>query len=138
MAEECEAGPAIHLPFDHFGPGVHALGPAVVKGQRDGRGHGLRVQLQPAGEGMDGRQVTGPGVLSPVLEPRLVPGLWPEQCGKEPTSLARLVISGQAVVSSPSSACWLLLSAAGRVSRSRATRLGDRCGRPASARPWVM
>lgn len=29
--------------------GIHALGPAAVKGQRDGRDHGLGVQVQSAG-----------------------------------------------------------------------------------------
>jgi len=84
VAEEGEPGPAIHLPFDHLGPGVHALGPAVVEGQGDGGGRGLWVQVQPAGEGMNDRQVAAAGSLSPVFEPGLVLRVWPEQ-GRERT-----------------------------------------------------
>jgi hypothetical protein len=49
VAQERESGPAVHLPLDHLCLGVHALGPAVVKRQGDGRGGGQLVKFQAAG-----------------------------------------------------------------------------------------
>jgi hypothetical protein len=51
------------------------------------------------------------------------------RAAKERTRAARLFISGQAAVSPASSGRWPSLRASCRVSRSRVTRLGDRCGR---------
>ena len=42
----------------------------------------MGVQVQPAGEGVNDRQVAGPGSLDPVFEPRLVLRVWPEQGGE--------------------------------------------------------
>ena len=50
----------------------------------------------------------------------------------------RAVISGQAAVSSASVSCWPAVRRSGLVSRIRAARRGDRCGRSPSRRPWLM
>jgi len=50
MAEELEAGAAVHLPLDHLCFRVHALGPAVVKGQCHRGNGGTAVEVQAAGE----------------------------------------------------------------------------------------
>jgi hypothetical protein len=68
--------------LNHLGLGVHAFGPAVVKRQGDGGDRGVDVQVQAACEGVDVRQVAGPGGLGPVLEPGFVGGLWLEQGGE--------------------------------------------------------
>jgi hypothetical protein len=52
------------LPIDHLGLGVHAFGPAVVKRQGDGRDHGSGVQVQPAGEGVQVREVASAGACA--------------------------------------------------------------------------
>jgi hypothetical protein len=49
VAQEGEAGAAVHLTLDHLGLGVHALGPAVMERQGDGCGSGRRCQ-SPASE----------------------------------------------------------------------------------------
>jgi hypothetical protein len=50
VAEQGEAGAAVHLPLDHLGFRVHSLGaPVVVRHRERGRG-GLDVQLKAAGE----------------------------------------------------------------------------------------
>jgi hypothetical protein len=47
VSEEIESGAAVHLQLDHLRLGVvHALGPAVVKRQGEGRGDGQRVKFQ--------------------------------------------------------------------------------------------
>ncbi len=139
VAQESESGAAVPLPLDHLGLGVHAFGPSVMKRRGDGGDDGLLVQVRAAGDGVQMREVAGPGGLGLVLEPGLVGGVRPEQAAKEPMRAARLVISGrQAAVSPASSVCRASLRTPGRVSRSRVTRRGDRCGRSASALPWVM
>jgi hypothetical protein len=43
VAEEGESGASVHLPLDHFGPGVDSLGAAVVMRQCERRRGGLDV-----------------------------------------------------------------------------------------------
>lgn len=71
-AEQSEAGAAVDLPPDHLRFGVHALGPAIVKGQGDGCDDGQPVQVQPADEGVQARQVRDASGLCPLAELGLV------------------------------------------------------------------
>lgn len=52
MAEQVEAGPAVHLSHDPFRSGVDALGAAVVVRQRQSGVDGGAVEVEAAGEGM--------------------------------------------------------------------------------------
>ncbi len=61
---------------------VHALGPAIVKRQGDGRDDGQRVQVQSAGKGVHVREFAGPRSLGPFAEFGLVRGVWPERGGE--------------------------------------------------------
>ena len=68
MTEESEPGPPVHLPLDHLRFRVDSFGAAVVEGHGERRGHGLDVQVQSAGEGVDMGQVSGPGGGDPFLQ----------------------------------------------------------------------
>ncbi|GII32962.1 hypothetical protein Pmi06nite_64040 [Planotetraspora mira] len=61
MAEQREAGPAVHLAHDALGFRVDAFGAAVVEGQGDGRVDGVAVVVEAVGEGVQVRQIAGPG-----------------------------------------------------------------------------
>ena len=82
MAQEGEAGAAVHLPLDHFRFRVHALGPAVVERQGDGCGGGRHVEVQAPGEGVDAWQARGPCGTGPFPEFAVVSGVWLEQGGE--------------------------------------------------------
>jgi hypothetical protein len=99
VAQEGEAGAANHLPLDHLGLGVHALGLAVVEGQRDGGDHGLGVQVQAAGEGMNAGQSAARGAGAHSLSLAWLAGSGRSRAARPRTRPARLVISGQAAVS---------------------------------------
>ena len=60
MAQQGEAGAAVHLPFDHLGLGVDSLGAAVVVREGEGGGGGLDVQVQAVGERVQVGQVRRP------------------------------------------------------------------------------
>jgi hypothetical protein len=68
VAEQGEAGAAVHLPLDHLGPGVHSLSAAVVAGQGERGGSGLDAGVEAVGEGMQKGQVVSRAKLrSPVV-----------------------------------------------------------------------
>ncbi len=82
MAQEGEAGAAVHLPLDHLRFRVHALGPAVMERQGDGCGGGRHVEVQAPGEGVDAWQVRGLCGMGPFLELLVVSGIWLEKGGE--------------------------------------------------------
>jgi hypothetical protein len=67
VAQESEAGAAVHLPLDHLRFRVHAFGPAVMKWQGDGRYGGIDVDVEAAGERVDVREVAAPGYFPPEM-----------------------------------------------------------------------
>ena len=139
MAEEGESGASVHLPLDHLGPGVGPLGAAVVMRQRERRRGGLDVQVEAAGEGVDVGQAGRARGGDPLRqEAASLPGFGASRAAKELISPARAVISVQAAVMPASVSCWPAVRPAGLVSRSRAARRGDRCGRSPSTRLWLM
>ncbi len=80
-------------------------------------------------------------VRAPVIHWRSLaslPGSGASKAAKDVMRLARAVISGQAVVSPASVSCCPAVRRSGLVSRIRAARRGDRCGRSLSRRPWLM
>jgi hypothetical protein len=90
---------------------------------------------------MDVGQVGGAGVGDPLAEPGVVARGWASRAAKDVMRLVRLVrmvISGQAAVSPASVSCWPGVRRSGLVSRIRAVRRGDRCGRSPSIRPRLM
>ena len=66
-----------------------------------------------------------------------LPGAGTSRAAKDVMRPARAVISGQAAVRPASVSRWLVVRRSGLVSRIRAARRGDRCGRPPSSRPWL-
>ena len=138
MTQQMEAGASVHLPLDHLGLVVDSFGPAVVMRQRERCWDGLDVQVQAAGEGVQVRQVSFAGAGDPLLEPGLVSTAGVSISAKERIRTARVVISGQAPWRLASVSCWPAVRRPGLVSRMRAARRGDRCGRSLSRRPWLM
>ena len=84
MAEELEAGPAEHLPFEHLGLAVDAFGPPVVVRERERGGGGLDVEIETSGERVEIRQVSRACAGDPLQEPLLVRGVGDEQGGEGP------------------------------------------------------
>ena len=58
MAEELEAGPAEHLPFEHLRLAVDAFRPPVVVRECERGGGGLDVEIETSGERVEIRQVS--------------------------------------------------------------------------------
>ena len=100
MAEQVEAGAAVHLAHDPFGFGVDAFGSAVVVRQGQAGVDGVAVLVEAAGEGVQVRQVGRAGGGDPAVEEAVVAGAGSSRPAKAPTRPVRSIISGQAAVRS--------------------------------------
>ena len=77
MAEQGEAGAAVHLSFDHFRARIHALGSAVVVRLGERGDDGVLVLLESVGEGVHVRQVGRPGrAARRQMRPVLIGSAW--------------------------------------------------------------
>ncbi len=68
MAEELEAGAAVHLPFEHLDLVDGAFGLAVVPLGAECGGDGVVVAADAVGEGGEGGQAAGVGCGEPAVE----------------------------------------------------------------------
>lgn len=136
MAEQAEPGSAVHLPHDPLGSRVDTLGAAVVVRESESGVDGGAVEFEAVREGVQVGQVGGADRGDPVGELGVVALCWGQ--ANSPVRRASLLSSGQASVSSRSSAVSLSRKLSGRVRRKRAKRCGVVTGLSLSARPWVM
>jgi hypothetical protein len=136
VAQESEPGPSVHLPLDHFRLVVDSLGAPVVEGHGERGGDGLDVQVKAAGEGVQVGQVGGPGGSDPLLQSRGVARAGGQQGreGRDEAGKGGHLRAGRGEPASISA--WAAVRLSGLVSRIRAARRCDRCGRSASRRPW--
>jgi hypothetical protein len=137
VTQQCEAGAPVHLSFDQLGLGVDSLGSSVVKGSVSAAVTAWMSRSRPlVKECRKGRSASRALVIhrwSPASFSRAEASI----PAKEPIRAVRAVISGQAASRRARVSAWPPVRRSGLVSRMRAARRGDRCGRSPSRRPWL-